>query len=143
ANSGGQIGDIGFFFNHEHNTIVAEVNGCTMPVQGVRAHEVVAKETLHVNMKVDAVVHADVRKAITRNHTGTHLLHAGLRETLGKHVKQAGSLVDPARLRFDFSHFTGVADEELQDIEDMINHQVLKDLRVETIEDVPIDVAVN
>ncbi len=143
ADSGGQVGDIGVFYNDEHNAIVAEVNGCTMPVQGVRAHKVVAKQPIHVGMKVDAVVHADVRKAITRNHTGTHLLHAGLRETLGKHVKQAGSLVDPARLRFDFSHFTGVADEELQDIEDMINHQVLKDTRVETIEDVPIDVAVN
>ncbi|HEV2990164.1 MAG TPA: alanine--tRNA ligase [Candidatus Angelobacter sp.] len=143
ADSGGQVGDIGVFYNDEHNAIVAEVNGCTMPVQGVRAHKVVAKQPLHVGMKVDAVVHADVRKAITRNHTGTHLLHAGLREILGKHVKQAGSLVDAARLRFDFSHFTGIADEELQDIEDMINHQVLKDARVETIEDVPIDVAIN
>jgi alanyl-tRNA synthetase len=143
ADSGGQIGDIGVLYNNEHNAIVAEVNGCYMPVQGVRAHKVVAKQPIHGGMKVDAVVHADIRKAITRNHTGTHLLHAGLRETLGKHVKQAGSLVDPARLRFDFSHFTGVADEELQDIEDMINHQVLKDVRVETIEDVPIDVAVN
>jgi alanyl-tRNA synthetase len=143
ADSGGQVGDIGVFYNDEHNAIVAEVNGCTMPVQGVRAHKVVAKQPIHVGMKVDAVVHADVRRAITRNHTGTHLLHAGLRETLGKHVKQAGSLVDHARLRFDFSHFTGVADEELQDIEDMINNQVLKDVRVETIEDVPIDVAIN
>jgi alanyl-tRNA synthetase len=143
ADSGGQVGDIGVFYNDEHNTIVAEVNGCYIPVQGVRAHKVAAKQPIHVGMKVDAVVHADVRKAITRNHTGTHLLHAGLRETLGKHVKQAGSLVDPARLRFDFSHFTGVADEELQDIEDMINNQVLKDVRVETIEDVPIDVAIN
>jgi alanyl-tRNA synthetase len=143
ADSGGQVGDIGLFYNDEHNAIVAEVNGCTMPVQGVRAHKVVAKQPIYMGMKVDAVVHADVRKAITRNHSGTHLLHAGLRETLGKHVKQAGSLVDPARLRFDFSHFTGIADEELQDIEDMINHQVLKDVRVETIEDVPIDVAIN
>jgi alanyl-tRNA synthetase len=143
ADSGGQVGDIGVFYNDEHNAIVAEVNGCTMPVQGVRAHKIVAKQPLHVGMKVDAVVHADVRKAITRNHTGTHLLHAGLRETLGKHVKQAGSLVDAARLRFDFSHFAGIADEELQDIEDMINNQVLKDVRVETIEDVPIDVAIN
>jgi alanyl-tRNA synthetase len=143
ADSGGQVGDIGVLYNNEHNAIVAEVNGCYMPVQGVRAHKVAAKQPIHVGMKVDAVVHADVRKAITRNHTGTHLLHAGLRETLGKHVKQAGSLVDPARLRFDFSHFTGVADEELQDIEDMINNQVLKDVRVETIEDVPIDVAIN
>ena len=143
ADSGGQVGDIGIFYNDEHNAIVAEVNGCYMPVQGVRAHKVVAKQPMHVGMKVDAVVHADVRQATMRNHTGTHLLHAGLREVLGKHVKQAGSLVDPGHLRFDFSHFTGVADEELQDIEDLINGEVLRNVKVETIEDVPIDVAIN
>jgi alanyl-tRNA synthetase len=71
------------------------------------------------------------------------LLHAGLREVLGKHVKQAGSLVAPNHLRFDFSHFTGVEDEELQDIEDIINKEVLRNERVEIIENVPIDVAVN
>ena len=70
-------------------------------------------------------------------------MHAGLREILGKHVKQAGSLVAPNHLRFDFSHFTGVADEELQDIEDIINKEVLHNEKVEVIENVPIDVAVN
>jgi alanyl-tRNA synthetase len=143
ADSGGQVGDIGVFYNSEHNAVVAEVNGCTMPVQGVRAHKVKARLAMHVGMKVDAVVHTEVRSATMRNHTATHLLHAGLREILGKHVKQAGSLVDPGRLRFDFSHFTGVADEELQDIEDLINKEVLRNTKVETIEDVPIDVAIN
>jgi alanyl-tRNA synthetase len=70
-------------------------------------------------------------------------LHAGLREVLGKHVKQAGSLVAPDHLRFDFSHFTAVEDEELQDIEDIINKEVLRNQIVETITDVPIDEAIS
>jgi alanyl-tRNA synthetase len=93
--------------------------------------------------KVDAVVDTQIREATMRNHTATHLLHAGLREVLGKHVKQAGSLVAPNHLRFDFSHFTAVADEELQDIEDLINKEVLSNRKIEVIENVPIDVAVN
>ena len=92
---------------------------------------------------MDAVVNAGIREATMRNHTATHLLQAGLREVLGKHVKQAGSLVAPNHLRFDFSHFTGVEDEELQDIEDLINKEVLRNVKVEVIPDVPIDVAVN
>jgi alanyl-tRNA synthetase len=143
ADSGGQVGDIGVFYDLSHTSVVAEVNGCYMPVQGVRAHKIKARQPITVGMKVDAVVHAEVRDATMRNHTATHLLHAALRETLGGHVKQAGSLVDPGHLRFDFSHFAAVADEELQDIEDLINKQVLRNTKVETIEDVPIDVAIN
>src|SRR5436305_6416717 len=78
-----------------------------------------------------------------RNHSATHLLHAGLREDQGKHVKQAGSLAAPNHLRFDFPHFTAVEDEELQDIEDLINKEVLRNQRVEVIVNVPFDVAVN
>ena len=143
ADSGGQVGDIGVFYDQQRTTVVAEVNGCTMPVQGVRAHKVKARQPIHLGMKVDAVVHTEVRESTMRNHTATHLLHAGLREVLGKHVKQAGSLVDPGHLRFDFSHFTGVADEELQDIEDLINKEVLRNTKVETIEDVPIEAAIS
>jgi alanyl-tRNA synthetase len=99
--------------------------------------------SLRVGDKVDAVVDTSIREATMRNHTATHLLHAGLRKVLGKHVKQAGSLVAPNHLRFDFSHFTALEDEELQDIEDLINKEVLRNKRVEVIPDVPIDVAVN
>ncbi|MGD0567839.1 MAG: alanine--tRNA ligase [Candidatus Sulfotelmatobacter sp.] len=143
ADSGGQVGDKGWFYSDDHNTVVAEVTGCYSPIQGVRAHQVVAKQALRVGDKVDAVVNADVRQSTMRNHTATHLLHAGLREVLGKHVKQAGSLVAPDHLRFDFSHFTAVEDEELQDIEDIINKEVLRNQIVETITDVPIDEAIN
>jgi alanyl-tRNA synthetase len=142
ADSGGQVGDIGVFRDSSGN-VIADVNGCVMPVQGVRVHKVKARQPIHLGQEVEAVVHADMREATKRNHTGTHLLHAALRETLGKHVKQAGSLVAPGHLRFDFSHFTSVADEELQDIEDLMNREVLKNTRVETFEDVPIDIAVN
>jgi alanyl-tRNA synthetase len=143
AESGGQVGDRGWFYSDDHNTVVADVTGCYAPIQGVRAHQVVAKQALRVGDKVDAVVNADVRESTMRNHTATHLLHAGLREVLGKHVKQAGSLVAPNHLRFDFSHFTAVEDEELQDIEDIINKEVLRNQIVETITDVPIDEAIN
>ena len=143
AESGGQVGDRGWFYSDDHNTIVAEVKGCYAPIQGVRAHQVIAKQPIRIGDRVDAVVNADIRESTMRNHTATHLLQAGLREVLGKHVKQAGSLVAPDHLRFDFSHFTGVADEELQDIEDLINKEVLRNEKVEVIENVPIDVAIN
>jgi alanyl-tRNA synthetase len=143
AESGGQVGDRGWFYSDDHNSVVAEVTGCHYPIQGVRAHQVVAKQPIRVGDKVDAVVDIAIRESTMRNHTATHLLQAGLREVLGKHVKQAGSLVAPNHLRFDFSHFTGVAEEELQDIENIINKEVLRNERVEVIENVPIDVAVN
>ena len=143
ADSGGQIGDAGWLYSDDHNSVVADVSGCTKPVQGVFAHKAILRQPLKIGDKVDTVVDGGFRNATRRNHTGTHLLHAALREVLGTHVKQAGSLVEPNRLRFDFSHFTSIADEELQDIEDLINKEVLSNIRVETLEDVPIDVAIN
>jgi alanyl-tRNA synthetase len=143
ADSGGQVGDTGWLYSDDHNLVVADVLGCVQPVQGVRAHKAYLRQPIELGSFVDTVVDTETRSAIRRNHTATHLLHAGLREVLGKHVKQAGSRVDPGHLRFDFSHFTGVAEEELADVEDMINRQVLADTKVETLEDVPIDVAVN
>ena len=143
AEAGGQVGDRGWLYSDDHNTVIGEVKGCYYPIQGVRAHQIVAKHAIRVGDRVDAVVNTDIRQATMRNHTATHLLHAGLREVLGKHVKQAGSLVAPNHLRFDFSHFAAVEDEELQDIEDIINRELLRNQKVETIVDVPIDVAVN
>ncbi len=143
ADSGGQIGDTGSFLSADGNTTVAEIVGCIAPVQGVRAHKAVLKQALAVGDSVSTVVDAERRDAIKRNHTGTHLLHAALRQVLGTHVKQAGSAVHPDRLRFDFSHFAQVADEELAEIESIVNREVLKNATVETLVDVPIDVAVN
>ena len=143
ADSGGQQGDHGVLLSDDHNAVVADVHGCVQPVQGVRAHRATLRLPLAVGDRVDAVVDAARRNATRRNHTGTHLLHAALREVLGPHVKQAGSLVDPTRLRFDFSHFAPVADEELQEIENLVNRETLGNTPVQTLVDVPIDVAVN
>jgi alanyl-tRNA synthetase len=143
GDSGGQVGDTGSFTSVGGSTTIAEITGCVLPVQGVRAHKALLWQPLAVGDRVNTVVDGARRDAIRRNHTGTHLLHAALRQVLGTHVKQAGSLVDPSRLRFDFSHFAQVADEELQEIEDIVNREVLANARVETLEDVPIDVAVN
>ncbi len=143
ADSGGQVGDVGWLYSGDHQTVVAEVTGCKKPVQGVFAHQVVVKQTMAVGDSVDAVVDGAVRAAVMRNHTGTHLLHAALRQVLGTHVKQAGSLNDRSRLRFDFSHFAGVAEEELAEIESIVNAQVLANTPVVTLVDVPIDEAVH
>ena len=143
ADSGGQIGDTGRFTSADGNTTVAEITGCVSPVQGVRAHKAVLKQPLALGDRVNTVVDGARRDAIRRNHTGTHLLHAALRQVLGTHVKQAGSSVEPGRLRFDFSHFAQVADEELEEIESIVNREVLANAKVETLVDVPIDVAVN
>ena len=143
GDSGGQTGDTGWFTSPDGNTTVAEIQGCVLPVQGVRAHKALLKENLAVGDRVRTVVDAERRNSIRRNHTGTHLLHAALRQVLGTHVKQAGSAVHPDRLRFDFSHFAQVADEELAEVETIVNAQVLANTEVATIEDVPIDVAVN
>ena len=143
ANSGGQVGDVGWLYAADHHTAVAEVTGCTKPVAGVFAHQLIAKQTLAVGDTVDTVVNAGVRHATMRNHTATHLLQAALRQTLGTHVKQAGSLNNSERLRFDFSHFNSVADEELAEIEDTINTHVLANTPVQTLVDVPIDEAIH
>jgi len=143
GDAGGQAGDTGWFTSVDGNTTVAEIQGCVLPVQGVRAHKAMLKEPLAVGDHVRTVVDQERRDAIRRNHTGTHLLHAALRQVLGTKVTKAGSAVHPERLRFDFSHFAPVADEELAEIETIVNRQVLADTKVESIEDVPIDVAVN
>jgi len=143
SESGGQVGDKGWLYSSDRTVMVAEVEGVHSPVQGVRAHKITARQPIAVGERLIAVVDAELRNATRRHHTATHLLHAALRQVLGTHVKQAGSLVSPNYLRFDFSHFSSVADEELQEIEDIANREVLRNNQVQTVVDVPIDVAVN
>jgi alanyl-tRNA synthetase len=132
AESGGQVADTGAFYDNSESQELAEVKGAFYPVAGLVAHKVVAKETLRVGNRVAVVADADRRARIIRNHTGTHLVNAALRNILGTHVKQSGSLNAPERLRFDFSHFAHVDAEELRDIEQQVNDEIRLNSQIET-----------
>jgi len=132
AESGGQVADTGAFYDNSESQQLAEVAGAFYPVAGLVAHKVVAKETLRVGDRVTVVADAERRARIIRNHSGTHLVHAALRNILGTHVKQAGSLNAPERLRFDFSHFAHVDAEELRDIEQQVNDEIRLNTQIET-----------
>src|SRR5712671_2942624 len=132
AESGGQIADTGAFYDASESQVLAEVTGAYYPVAGLVAHRVTAKETLHVGDRVTVVADAGRRSRVMRNHSGTHLVHAALRNILGPHVKQAGSLNAPDRLRFDFSHFAPVDAEELRDIEQQVNDEIRLNTELET-----------
>ncbi len=132
AESGGQMADTGAFYDTSESLQLAEVTGAFYPVAGLIAHKVTAKETLRVGDRVTVVADAERRARIMRNHSGTHLVHAALRNILGTHVKQAGSLNAPERLRFDFSHFAPVGQEELRDIEQQVNEEIRVNTQIET-----------
>jgi alanyl-tRNA synthetase len=132
AESGGQMADTGAFYDNSGAQLLAEVTGAYYPIAGLVAHRLVAKETLRVGERVAVVADAERRARIIRNHSGTHLVHAALRNILGTHVKQAGSLNAPERLRFDFSHFAHVDTEELKDIEQQVNDEIRHNTEVGT-----------
>jgi alanyl-tRNA synthetase len=142
AEAGGQVGDTGHFLAPATDHQVARVLNTYYPVSGLIAHKAVAREELRMGDGVTAVVDTARRDAIRRNHSATHLLHAALRKTLGTHVKQAGSLVAPDRLRFDFTHFTGLGEQDLLDIEDLVNERIMKNEEVKTTV-MDLDTAVN
>jgi alanyl-tRNA synthetase len=132
SESGGQVADTGGLYDDSESLEVAEVRGAYYPVSGLVAHRIIAKEDLHVGDRVATVADAARRIRNMRNHTATHLMHAALRNILGTHVKQAGSLVAPDHLRFDFSHFASVDPSELVEIEQQVNDEILKDLEMRT-----------
>ncbi|TVY00714.1 alanine--tRNA ligase [Cohnella terricola] len=122
AESGGQVSDRGVLFGSEVN---AEVIGLSKAPHGQSVHQVVVTSGfLKVGDTVTASVNASDRGDIVRNHTATHLLHRALKDVLGEHVNQAGSLVEPERLRFDFSHFGAITPEELAEVERRVNEQI-------------------
>jgi len=132
SESGGQVADTGTFYDNDMSLQLAEVKGAYYPVSGLIAHKIVAKENLQVGDRIATVADPLRRARDMRNHTATHLMHAALRSILGTHVKQAGSLVAPDHLRFDFSHFASVDASELAEIEQQVNEEILRNLALET-----------
>ena len=123
AESGGQVGDTGWITS---DTGRAEIIDTTYGAPGVVRHRIGHLEgELEVGQSVQASIDGDRRDAIRRNHTATHLLHWALREVLGEHVKQQGSHVAPDRLRFDFSHYEALTDDDIRRIEDLVARDVL------------------
>ncbi len=130
AEAGGQVGDSGEITGPHFSALVENTY---YPIPDLRTHKVrILSGSVGEGDLVDASVDAARRGAISANHTATHLLHAALRDVLGSHVKQAGSLVSPARLRFDFTHFAQPGKEELRRVEQLVNEKIREDLPVTT-----------
>ncbi len=130
AEAGGQVGDVGKLLGAAAAVAVSDTYS---PVQGLIIHKVtVDKGSIKVGDIVTATVDVEKRDATRRNHTATHLVHAALREVLGTHVKQAGSVVGPSVLRFDFTHYQPMTAAEIAEVEDLVNRYILKNDPVNT-----------
>jgi len=139
AESGGQIGDCGFI---QAGSSRFDVRDTTKTGGAFLHHGVLASGSLTIGAPVETHVDAEVRHATALNHSATHLLHAALRQVLGEHVQQKGSLVDSQRLRFDFSHFEAIKPEQIKQLEDIVNAEIRKNSAVET-EETDIETAKN
>jgi alanyl-tRNA synthetase len=132
AESGGQVGDIGTI---QGTNATLNVVDTTFALPDLRRHVCrVVSGTIEIGDVVTAQIDVVARQATRRNHTGTHVLHWALRKVLGEHVKQAGSLVSPDRLRFDFSHYDAVTAQEIAQIESLANAEVLANASVDAFE---------
>lgn len=122
AESGGQVADKGWIYTTHASAYVEAVQKSP---QGLHIHRITVKDgEFHEGDEVRAVVESEFRNAVIKNHTATHLLHQALKDVLGNHVNQAGSLVTPDRLRFDFSHFSAINEDELKQIETDVNKKI-------------------
>ena len=132
AESGGQVGDTGLLLDADTRERVAVVEGTYKPSFSAIVQKIHALKPIRKGDRLIAVVDRLLRGATMRNHTATHLLHAALRQVLGNHVKQAGSVVEPGRLRFDFNHYSAMTNDELREVERIVNHQILANAEVAT-----------
>ena len=125
---GGQVGDVGFLKSGDTKIKILDTQEI---VEGYIFHKAkIDKGNISISDPVNAIVDKDMRNASKRNHTGTHLLHAALREILGKHVRQQGSLVAPDRLRFDFTHMNKLSEKEINDVQELMNSKIRSNLKV-------------
>jgi alanyl-tRNA synthetase len=132
AESGGQVGDSGAIVSSATGEPLAFVLDTYPAVPGLTVHRIRTFNPIHVDDLVSARVNVVARHSTMRNHTATHLAHAALRQVLGTHVKQAGSVVDPARLRFDFTHYAALDAEEIKEVERLVNDEIQKNVSVHT-----------
>jgi len=140
AEAGGQVGDRGSLFSATGEKI-ADVETAFAGVPGLTVHRIATHAPIRTGDILHAEVAAPLRDATRRNHTATHLLHASLRQVLGTHVKQAGSVVEPGRLRFDFTHYAAMDQAEIEEVERLMNEQILRNTQVET-NVMPLDQAI-
>jgi len=131
AESGGQVGDTGSIVTETGRLAVSDTRHAVQGLHGHRAK--VVSGTVAVGQDAELEIDAERRTRIRKSHTGTHVLHYALREVLGSHASQAGSLVESGRLRFDFSHFSALAEAEVADIEALANRRLIDNARVETV----------
>ena len=131
AEAGGQVGDRGALYS-DSGEKVADVQSTFPGVPGLSVHRIATLAPIRVGDLLRAEVAAPLRDSTRRNHTATHLLHAALRQVLGTHVKQAGSVVEPGRLRFDFTHYAAMDRAETEEVERLMNDEILKNIQVET-----------
>jgi len=135
---GGQVGDKGIIFNEK---VKIEVNDTQLNINGNTLHICkILSGDVNVGDEVTLKIDEERRKRITRNHTSAHILNQALRDCLGKHINQAGSYIDDEKVRFDFTHFSSLSNEEIFKIEGIINNEIMKASEVKTIE-MPIDEA--
>ena len=132
AESGGQVGDTGLLLDAETRERVAIVEGAYKPAPTAMVQKIRVLRPIKNGDKLIGVVDQPSRGATMRNHTATHLLQAALRQVLGPHVKQAGSVVEPGRLRFDFHHYAALTEDELREVESIVNRQIFLNTEVKT-----------